>query len=128
MARESGRNDAELKEEIARSRLRVAREVRGLCYELDFPRKIRRSFQRQTLLWIGAAAAVGLLLTIAPARRKKVYVDLKSARKPAGKLLEAGFLLGALKITASLLKPVIVSFLKKKISAYASESRTLRKW
>jgi len=51
------------------------------------------------------------------------HVDLKSARKSTGRLLEAGFLLGVLKIAANVLKPVIVSFLKKKVSAFASGSR-----
>jgi hypothetical protein len=113
----------ELREEIARSRERLTRDLRGLRYELDFPRKIRRSFQTQTVLWLGAAAAAGLLFTVLPRRKKKVYVDLKSGRKSTGRLLEAGFVLGVLKIAANVLKPVLVSFLKKKVSAFASGSR-----
>ena len=35
----------ELKAEIAQSRERLARDLRGLRYELDFPGKFRRSFQ-----------------------------------------------------------------------------------
>ena len=113
----------ELREEIARSRERLTGDLRGLRYELDFPRKIRRSFQTQTVLWLAVAAAAGLLFTVLPGRKKKVYVDLKSARKSTGRLLEAGFLLGVLEIAANVLKPVIVSFLKKKVSAFASGSR-----
>jgi hypothetical protein len=116
-----------LREEIARSRELVARNLSGLRYELDFPRKIRRSFQSQTVLWLAAAVAAGLLFTVLPGRKRKVYVGLKSARKSTGRLLEAGFLLGVLEITANVLKPVIVSFLKKKVSAFASGSRRLRK-
>ena len=113
----------ELREEIARSRERLTGDLRGLRYELDFPRKIRRSFQTQTVLWLAVAAAAGLLFTVLPGRKKKVHVDLKSARKSTGRLLEAGFLLGVLEIAANVLKPVIVSFLKKKVSAFASGSR-----
>ena len=113
----------ELREEIARSRKLVSRNLSGLRYELDFPRKIRRSFQTQTVLWLAVAAAAGLLFTVLPGRKKKVHVDLKSARKSTGRLLEAGFLLGVLEIAANVLKPVIVSFLKKKVSAFASGSR-----
>jgi hypothetical protein len=125
MAKESGSDEPaeELREEIARSRERLTRDLRGLRYELDFPRKIRRSFQTQTVLWLGAAAAAGLLFTVLPRRKKKVYVDLKSGRKSTGRLLEAGFVLGVLKIAANVLKPVLVSFLKKKVSAFASGSR-----
>jgi hypothetical protein len=129
MAKESGSDEPpeELREEIARSRELVARNLSGLRYELDFPRKIRRSFQTQTVLWLAAAVAAGLLFTVLPGRKRKVYVGLKSARKSTGRLLEAGFLLGVLEITANVLKPVIVSFLKKKVSAFASGSRRLRK-
>jgi len=44
-----------LREEIARSRELVSRNLGGLRYELDFPRKIRRSFQTQTVLWLAVA-------------------------------------------------------------------------
>lgn len=122
MAKEFGNDDPaeELREEIARSRERLTHDLRGLRYELDFPRKIRRSFQTQTVLWLAAAAAAGLVFTVLPRRKKKVYVDLKSGKKSTGRLLEAGFLLGALKIAANVLKPVMVSFLKDKVSAFAS--------
>ena len=71
----------ELKLEIARSRDEVARDLRALRYELDIPRRIRRSFREQTAVWIGAAAVVGTLIVLLPLRRKKVYVDLASGDK-----------------------------------------------
>jgi hypothetical protein len=128
MARNSGRNNSELKEEIARSRARVTRDLRGLRDELDFPRKIRKSIRRQPVPWIATAAAVGLFLVLHLTRKKKVYVDAKSATKTGTKLLEAGFVLGALRIAATLLKPVIVSFVSKKLGSYASSGRSARKW
>lgn len=127
MARESGRNDFKLKEEIARSRDRVTRDLRAVRYELDFPRKIRKSFRRQPIPWIAAAAALGLVLMVVPRRKKKFYVDAKGRAK-ANKLLEAGFLLGLLKIGATILKPVIVPFLREKVSEYASGSPPSKKW
>jgi len=59
----------ELKTEIAGSRERLARELQGLRYELDFPAKFRRSFRKQTGSWISAAAAVGVLIALAPMRK-----------------------------------------------------------
>jgi hypothetical protein len=128
MAKKSARDKPaeELTEEIDRSRELVARSLSGVRYELDFPRKIRRSFRRQTFAWITAAAVVGLLLAVQSTRKKKIYIDSKRAKKSAGNILEAGFLLGALKIAGSLLKPVAVSFLKKKVTEYASGSRSAR--
>ncbi len=67
----------ELKAEIAHSRERLVRNLRGLRYELDFQAKFRRSFRKQTGSWISAAAAVGTLIALAPVRDKKIYVDSK---------------------------------------------------
>jgi len=105
-----------LSEEIARSRNAVSRNLTGLRYELDFPRKIRRSFRQETMLWIGAAVAVGVLIAVAPARTKKVYVEPKTGRKSKHRLLEAGFVLGALKIAASLLRPVIIDLVRARLT------------
>ena len=132
MAKKPGSNNSpdELKREIARSREMVARDFRGVRYELDIPRKIQRSFRQQTPLWIGAAVAVGTLLILLPARKKKVYVDLASGTKakPPKKLLEAGFALGLLKIAATLFKPAITSFVMKKMRGYSGEQRSTAKW
>lgn len=116
MAEEPGSNKSpeELSEEVARSREAVSRNLSGLRYELDFPRKIRRSFREQTILWIGAAAAVGILVATLP-RTKKVYVAAKGGGKSKHRLLEAGFVLGALKIAVSLLRPVIVDLVRTRL-------------
>jgi type IV secretory pathway component VirB8 len=123
MAEESGHNQSidELRAEIARSRQQVARHLRGLRHELDFLAKFRRSFREQTVSWLTAAAAVGALIALAPLRKKKVYVDAKSGQKTKRKLIETGFALGALKIAASLVRPVIVEFVKNRLF-YSGES------
>jgi hypothetical protein len=118
MAKEPRQNNSpeQLSEEIARSRNAVSRNLTGLRYELDFPRKIRRSFRQETMLWIGAAVAVGVLIAVAPARTKKVYVEPKTGRKSKHRLLEAGFVLGALKIAASLFRPVIIDLVRARLT------------
>jgi hypothetical protein len=125
MAEKSGHNKSidELRAEIAGSRERVGRGLCGLRYELDFPAKLRRSFREQTVSWITAAAAVGALIALAPMRRKKIYVDAKSSRKSQKKLLETGFALAALKVVASLARPVIVEFVKNRLTDFAGKSR-----
>ena len=76
MAKEPGQEKSlhELRQEAAHSRDRLARDLGGLRYELDFPLKFRKSFQRQTVFWIGAAVVVGVIFAVMPAREKKVYV------------------------------------------------------
>src|SRR5213076_2108549 len=125
MAETSGRNKSidELTAEIASSRERVGRELRGLRHELDFHPKFRRSFREQTVSWITAAAAVGALIALAPMRRKKIYVDAKSSRKTQKKLVETGFALAALKVVAGLARPVIVEFVKNRLTGFPGKSR-----
>lgn len=124
MAKTSGRDNTtdELKPEIVGSRERLGRELRGLRYELDFRRKLKRSFQEQTLAWVTAVAVVGTLLVLLPARKKKIYIDAKTGDKRKKQMLEAGFALGALKIAATFLKPTITSFLKAKMDSYMRQS------
>ena len=125
MAETSGRNKSidELTAEIAQSRERVARDLRGLHYELDFPAKFRRSFRKQTGSWMTAAAAVGALIALAPMRKKKIYVDAKSRDKGKKKLVETGFALAVLKIAANLARPAIVEFVKNRFTDFGGQSR-----
>src|SRR6476660_9871816 len=102
----------ELKGEIAGSRQRVANELRGLRYELDFPAKFRRSFRKQTGSWISAAAAVGAVIALAPMRKKKVYVDARDRRKRDKKLMETGLAMAAIKLVGNLARPVIMEVAK----------------
>jgi hypothetical protein len=130
MAKGPEQNDSteKLSEEIARSRDVVSRDLGGVRYELDFPRKIRRSFQSQTLLWVAAVAAIGILVSTLPARKKKIYVEPRIGGKSKHRLLEAGFVLGALKIAATLLRPVIVDLVRSRLGGFAGKSSRPGKW
>jgi hypothetical protein len=116
----------ELTTEIVRSRQRVATELRGLRYELDFPAKFRRSFRKQTGSWISAAAAVGALIALAPMRKKKVYVNASGRRKSDKKLMETGLALAAMKLVGNLARPVIMEFVKNRFF-YSDEPSRGRK-
>src|ERR1043166_2250680 len=113
----------ELKLEIADSRVRLGRELRGLRYELDLPAKFRRSFRKQTGSWISAAAAVGALIALAPMRKKKVYVDARSRRKRDKKLMQTGLAMAALKLAGNLARPVIMEFVKNRFFYSGEPSR-----
>ena len=128
MAEKSAGNKSidELKAEIADSRERVERDLCGLRHELNFPAKFRRSFREQTVSWITAAGAVGALIALAPMRRKKIYVDAKSSRKSQKKLIETGFALAALKVVASLARPVIMEFVKNRLTDFGGRPRGKR--
>ena len=125
MAEKSGRNKSieELTAEIGQSRERVARDLRGLKYEVDFPAKFRRSFRQQTVSWLSAAAAVGALIALAPMRKKKIYVNAKSGRKSQKKPVESGVALAVLKIVANLARPAVVEFVKTRLTDFGGRSR-----
>ncbi|HKS04252.1 MAG TPA: hypothetical protein VJR49_02755 [Chthoniobacterales bacterium] len=120
---ENSKSTDELSGEIARSRLRVASELRGLRYELDFPAKFRRSFRKQTGSWISAATAIGTLIALAPMRKKKVYVDAKTRRKGDKKLMETGLAMAGLKLVGNLARPVIMEFVKNRFFYSGEPSR-----
>jgi hypothetical protein len=126
MAEESRKDESlsEIKQRVESSRDRLGRDLTGLRYELDIPLKIRKSFQRNTVLWIAAIVGLGLVFTILPARRRKIYVNAKGTKKGKESILEAGLLLGALKVAASVLKPVLVSYAVQRVKASGSR----RKW
>src|ERR1043166_6641194 len=118
---EQGKSLHQLRQEAAHSRDRLGRDLSGLRYELDFPLKFRKSFQRQTVLWIGAAIAIGVVLAVMPARRKKIKIKIpaksRGEREKEG-ILGAGLALGALKLVATMLKPAITRYVAKKMSGY----------
>jgi len=120
---EQGKSVHELRQEASHSRDRLGRDLGGLRYELDFPLKFKKSFQRQTMLWIGAAIVVGVMFAVMPARTKKVKV--KASGKSRGEkekegILGAGLALGALKLVATMLKPTITQYVAKKMGGYAA--------
>jgi hypothetical protein len=128
MAEIPRKDRAAIKSDIALSRDRLGRELSGLRYELDFPRKVKNSFRDQPAIWIGAIAVVGLLIAIAPARTKKIYVrpkDKRNSQENGKSLLEAGALVGILKFAATLLRPALIKFVTNKVTGYSrTKSRT----
>lgn len=128
MAKKPGQGKSlhELRQEAAHSRDRLARDLGSLRYELDFPLKFRKSFQRQTVLWIGAAIVVGVVIVAAMPRTKKVRINAKAKSRGQQQkegILGAGLALGALKLAATLLKPTITAFISKQMSGYVAGSR-----
>ena len=130
MAEEPGkdRSLAEIKERIERSRYELGRDLSGLRYELDIPLRIKKSFQRNTVLWVAGAVVLGLMFTAGPRRKKKIYVDAKGKKKAKETIVEAGLLLTAMKFAASVLKPVVVSYAMQKMKTFSGSSRSKQKW
>jgi len=117
----------DLRQEIAHSRDRLGRDLTGLRYELDFPLKFRKSFQRNTVTWVSAAVLTGVVFTARAMPGSKKTVEVKGSKTGQQKkgeeqkkgLMAAGLAMGGLRFAATLLRPVIVSFVTKKFGSYA---------
>src|SRR3954467_13712588 len=126
MAEKSGQGKSlhELRQEAAHSRDRLGRDLGGLRYELDFPLKFRKSFQRQTVLWVGAAIVIGILIASLPPKTRKVKIKAPKGKSRGEEqkegLLGAGLMLGAVKLLATMLKPTITQYVARKMSGYAA--------
>jgi hypothetical protein len=119
MAKEPGSDKSleQIKSEIDRSRHGLSRDVSGLRYELDLPAKIKSSFRQKPASWIAAAVVLGVVLVALPRGRKKIYVQPDgTTTKGKSKLLETGFLLGALRIAATLAKPAVINFIRQRMA------------
>lgn len=114
--------------EIEESRARLVRAVRDTRYQLDVPRRIRRSFQERPAVWVVGAIVVGAIVMMLP-RNKTVYVAGEKNGKGKSKILETGFLLGAARIAATLLKPAVISFIRSRFSGDGARSgRMASRW
>jgi hypothetical protein len=112
-----------MKDELEESRQRLTRAVRETRDQLDVPRRIRRSFQERPAVWVVGAIVVGAVVMMLP-RNKTVYVAGEKNGKGKSKILETGFLLGAARIAATLLKPAVIGFIRNRINARVRSGRT----
>lgn len=129
--RQQKRELHELRQEIAHSRDRLARDLGGLRYELDIPLKFRKSFQRNAGVWISAAVLTGVVFMARALPTKKIVHKpgkrFKGQEETKG-LLQAGLAMGALRFAATVLRPVVVRFVVKKLGSYASRTGARHDW
>ncbi len=125
MAKGSGPEKSleEIRQEIAHSRDRMARDLTGLSYELDFPLKFRKSFQRNTMTWISAAVLTGVAFMARLPGKKTVKIDAPESRGKKGReqrkgLLEAGLAMGLLRFAAAIAKPIAVKYVTNAVGGY----------
>lgn len=116
MAEHSARK-AQLIAELEEARAGIARSARGLKGSMNVGTHLKQAVSRQKTLWIGGALISGWLLTKLPGRKKKEapkFIYAK-AKEPDSK----GFLLAALGLAGTLLRPVITSFVTQKLADLA---------
>lgn len=104
--------------ELDAARAHVANDFIVVRRDFDVGTRLKSNYSRRPLLWVGAAAAIGFVLSrLLPSRNKGGAVRYYQAEKPG----KAAFLLTAMKLALSLAKPAIMGFLANRIQ---NRSRT----
>jgi hypothetical protein len=84
-----------------------------------------------TVIWIGAAIVIGVLIVALPPKTKKIRVKMPKSKSRGEHqkegILGAGMALGALKLVATLLKPTITRYVARKMSGYAAGAGARRR-
>jgi hypothetical protein len=128
---ESTRRKDELIAQLEHARARVAGHSRGVRAHLHPGEKLRASFKRNRLAWLGSAAVLGLILAKLPPRTKKVPVRRWKGGKDREQLAnsgKAGITLGILKLVLDLKKPILIARATKRMGDVAkSTQRTEQK-
>lgn len=117
----------DLRQEIAHSRDRLGRDLSGLGYELNFPLKLKKSFQRQSKVWAAGAMIIGVLLSFRRGGKRTIMIEkggsAKKGQEQKKGMLAAGLAMGGLRLVGTLLRPMVVSYLAKKVGGYAARGR-----
>ncbi len=118
---------AELMAELHRSRQALSESIGGLRGDLDVGRHLRQSFTRSRTGWLTGAAVTGMVLSALPFLKKKKKKEpafslpfFSRRADPVQEKAKGGLLLAILGIVASLLKPVVTTFLTRKLATYAT--------
>lgn len=119
---------AELIAQLDRARSRIAVNAGALRTDLDPLAKVKASYRRNGVAWLGGAALLGLVLAKLPARKKIVTVDPKGRKVNDSQknAATAGLLLGALKIAFDLSKPWLVDWVARRAAGFNEPDRPPR--
>src|SRR5579862_9834591 len=100
---------AELIAQLDNARGQFARSMVDLRRDANIGAHLKHSFTEHKAAWIGSAGIAGWVLSRLPARKKKVIVHRNGGEK-VKEAVEAGLVLGILKMLFQLFRPLIVGF------------------
>lgn len=128
MAKESGRDKSpgELTSEIVRTREQLAGNLQRVRDDLDIPRKVRRSFRAQPILWIGGVIVIGAALTLLPRRGKRDKFPTMASATAQNKFVAMSLALAGLRVAANVLRPVVTNFVERKFNSQSDRQNAAR--
>lgn len=128
---ESQRRKNELVAELARARSGMTLHGGQVSYQADVGRRVKSSFRQHLGIWLSGALFTGGMISLLPAREKKVYVNpltkdgkgkLAVAAKPRG-----GFFLSLLKALVPIVKPILTAFITKQLASVVGGAEAAQK-
>ena len=112
--------------DLARARSGISLHAGNAKFQAEVGRRLKGSltgsFQRHVFPWLTGALFTGGLISLLPARQKKVYVN-PLARSGRSKLAAqqgrapGGFFLSLLKALVPLFKPILTAFITKQLAS-----------
>lgn len=90
---------------------------------LDVPKRVRQSFRKNAVLWIGGAVLLGFLISKIPPRTKKVRVDAGRDKMDAAEVGKSagvmGLVIAAVKIAFDVFRPVLLRWATSQVRPMA---------
>ena len=111
----------ELIAELARARSGMTLHGGQVSYQADVGRRVKSSFRHHIGIWLSGALFTGGMISLLPAREKKVYVNPlskggKEKLAVAGKAKRGGFFLSLIKALVPIVKPILTAFITKQLA------------
>ena len=103
-----------------------------VSYQADVGRRVKSSFRQHLGVWLSGALFTGGMISLLPAREKKVYVNplgkdgrakLATAAKPA----KGGFWISLVKSLVPIVKPLITAFITKQLASMVGGAEAAQK-
>ena len=129
---DSQRRKNELIAELARARSGLALHSGQVSYQADVGRRVKSSFRQHIGIWLSGALFTGGMISLLPAREKKVYVNPlskegKGKLATAAKPVRGGFFLSLIKALTPILKPILTAFITKQLASMVGGAEAAEK-
>ncbi len=103
-----------------------------VSYQADVGRRVKSSFRHHLGIWLSGALFTGGMISLLPAREKKVYVsplskDAKGKVVIGNKPQRGGFFLSLLKALVPIIKPVLTAFITKQLASMVGGAEAAEK-
>lgn len=103
-----------------------------VSYQTDVGRRVKSSFRQHIGIWLSGALFTGGMISMLPAREKKVYVnplskDGRGKLATAGKPARGGFFLSLIKALVPIIKPILTAFITKQLASVVGGAEAAQK-